>query len=96
MTDTPPIVVKPYETVHGKAMIYEPGVLVAATDAMYIVQPTGNWLKIAEKRKKGWKILRFTQELFDHAMREVERLEAERNAREAEQAAAAPVEEPAA
>lgn len=66
-----------FETVHGKRMHYEPGSIVGSSDAFYIVQKGGNWLKFAQlHRKKGWQLLRMNQELLDHALAEVARMKA--------------------
>ena len=74
-----------FETTNGRRMFYEPDTIVGSSDAFYIVQKGGNWLKFAEyHRKKGWTMLRMNRELLDHALSEMKRL---KDAREAAQLA---------
>jgi hypothetical protein len=79
-----------FVTANGKGMYYPPQTVVGSSDAFYVVQASGQWVKFAELRKGKWKLLRFTQEMLDTVLEEVEKI---RVAQEAQKAVAETLEQ---
>jgi len=65
-------------------MFYPPNTIVGCHDAFYLVDKNGSWVKFAELGRKGWKILRFTQELLNHALDQIRKIREEEAAAKAE------------
>jgi hypothetical protein len=65
-----------FMTSNNKMMAVKPNTVIMdfSGTAMYIVSESGSWIKFAEQHKGKWKVLRFTQEMFDIAKQEIDKL----------------------